>query len=141
MNKICTSIEQSQKLIDLGIDINTADMRYGYIAPYDFSDRMYEGGYDPTPYHKDFFIKNPMFSMEEYDGELYAWSLTALLNIIPKRIKDFNILQIGIAEKVFSIWYDEIGYGVNTELPDITMEFSVDACYEMILKLHELKML
>ena len=26
MNKICTSIEQSQKLIKLGIDVNTADM-------------------------------------------------------------------------------------------------------------------
>ena len=26
MNKICTSIEQSQKLIELGIDVNTADM-------------------------------------------------------------------------------------------------------------------
>lgn len=26
MNKICTSIEQSKKLIELGIDINTADM-------------------------------------------------------------------------------------------------------------------
>jgi len=83
MNKICTSIEQSQKLIDLGIDINTADMRYGYIASYDFSDRMYEGGYDPIPYHKDFFIKNPMFSVEEYDSELYAWSLSALLGLMP----------------------------------------------------------
>jgi hypothetical protein len=41
MNKICTSVEQSKKLIKLGIDINTSDMRYGYIAPYDFSDRMY----------------------------------------------------------------------------------------------------
>jgi hypothetical protein len=26
MNKICTSIEQSKKLIELGIDVNTADM-------------------------------------------------------------------------------------------------------------------
>lgn len=139
MNKICTSIEQSQKLIDLGIDISTADMRYGYIAPYDFSDRMYEGGYDPIPYHKDFFIKNPMFSTEEYDGELYAWSLSALLNIIPKRIKDFNVLRIDIAEKDFSMWYDEIGYGVNTELPDITMECPVDVAFEMICWLKENK--
>ena len=29
MNKdLCTSVEQSQKLIELGIDINTADMHY-----------------------------------------------------------------------------------------------------------------
>ena len=42
MNKICTSLEQSKKLIELGIDVNTADMRYGYIAPYDFSDSIDE---------------------------------------------------------------------------------------------------
>ena len=28
MNKICTSMEQSQKLMELGIDVNTADMYY-----------------------------------------------------------------------------------------------------------------
>ena len=36
-----------------------------------------------------------------------------------------------------SMWYDEIGYGVNTELPDITLESPTDACVEMIIKLHE----
>lgn len=30
MNKICTSIEQSKKLIELGIDINTADFMWEY---------------------------------------------------------------------------------------------------------------
>ena len=30
MNKICTSVEQSKKLIELGIDIKTADMYYSY---------------------------------------------------------------------------------------------------------------
>ena len=28
MSKICTSIKQSQKLIELGINVNTADMDY-----------------------------------------------------------------------------------------------------------------
>ena len=58
---IATSIKQSKKLIKLGIDVNTADMRYGYIAPYNFSDRMYDGGYDEVPYPKDFLKKNPDF--------------------------------------------------------------------------------
>ena len=44
-------------------------------------------------------------------------------------------------EKDFSIWYDEIGYGVNTVLPDITMEEPVDACVGVILELHELNLL
>ena len=141
MNKICTSIEQSKKLIKIGIDVNTADMRYGYITPYDFSDRMYEGGYDEVPYPKDFLKKNPNFSENEYDGELPAWSLSALLGVIPKHIKNTNTLRIDIDEKDFSIWYDEVGCGVNTELPDITMESVVDACYAMIIKLNEQNLL
>ena len=40
-----------------------------------------------------------------------------------------------------SMWYDKIGYGVNTELPDITIEESIDACVELIEKLHGLKIL
>ena len=137
MNKICTSLEQSKKLIKLGIDVNTADMRYGCIAPYDFSDRTYDGGYDEVPYPKDFLKKNPNFSENEYDGELPCWSLAALLSVIPKRIKDYNILRIDISNNDFAIWYDEIGYGVNRELPNIEMKEPVDACVEMILKLKE----
>ena len=136
-NKICTSIEQSKKLMELGIDVNTADMRYGCIAPYDFSDRTYDGGYDEVPYPKDFLKKNPNFSENEYDGELPCWSLAALLSVIPKRIKDYNILRIDISDNDFAIWYDEIGYGVNRELPNIEMKEPVDACVEMILKLKE----
>ena len=88
MFKICTTIEQSKKLIKLGVDVNTADMRYGYIAPYDFSDRMYDGGYDEVPYPKDFLKKNADFSENEYDGELPAWSLSALLGLIPNWTMD-----------------------------------------------------
>ncbi len=32
MNKICTSLEQSQRLIELGIDVNTADMIYNVLG-------------------------------------------------------------------------------------------------------------
>jgi len=31
-SKICTSIEQSKKLIELGIDVNTADMYYQWYS-------------------------------------------------------------------------------------------------------------
>ena len=65
-----------------------------------------------------------------------CWSLAALLKVIPKHIKDYNVFRIDIGDNDFSIWYDEIGFGVNNDLPDITMEEPVDACYEMILNLH-----
>ena len=74
-------------------------------------------------------------------GSIAAWSLAALLDIIPKHIKEYNVLRTDIDEKGFSLWYDEVGYGVNDRLPDITMECPVDACVEMILKLKELKLI
>lgn len=125
MNKICTSIEQSKKLIELGIDVNTADMFWDTAEP----DKR----------------KKPLVGLSEYyDMEHWivpAWSLSALLKFIPKHIKNVNVLRIDIDEKDFSIWYDEIGCGVNIELPDITMENPVDACVEMIIRLHELNLL
>lgn len=135
--KAFTDIEQSKKLAEI-LPIESADMRYGYIAPYDFSDRMYDGGYDDVPYPKDFLMKNPNFSENEYDGSLPCWSLAALFEIIPKYIEDLNRLRIDIDNVDFSIWYDDLnGYGVNDKLPDITLKEPVDACYEMIVKLKE----
>ena len=61
--------------------------------------------------------------------------------VIPKHFKDYNVLRIDISENDFAIWYDKVGCGVNNDLPDITMESAVDACYKMILKLHELNLL
>lgn len=69
-----------------------------------------------------------------------CWSLAALLDIIPKRIKNYA-LRIDINNDFATVYYDEIGYGINNDLPNITTESAVDACYEMILKLHELNLL
>lgn len=75
------------------------------------------------------------------DLDIPCWSLAALLDIIPKHIKDYNILRIDISENDTSIWYDEIGYGVNNDLPDITKDNPVDACYEIIIRLNKLNLL
>lgn len=127
MNKICTSIEQSHKLINLDIDISTSDMRYGYVAPYEFSDSMYDGGYDPIPYHKDFFIKNPMFSMEEYDGELFAWSLTALFKILPYSSR----LERGSSTELYCVTLPN-----ELKSSDWYIE-PIDAVFEMVVWLKE----
>lgn len=62
MNKICTSLEQSKKLIELGIDVETSDMLYldGAEAWLDVKDGTLE------------------------EGDIPAWSLSALLGLIPK---------------------------------------------------------
>jgi len=129
MNKICTSIEQSKKLMELGLDVNTADMIY---QPTMDIDSMSNVGFDKIP------LCFPFNRVKECNIQyLPAWSLSALLRIIPKHIKDFNVLRIDIGEKDFAIWYDEIGYGVNTELPNITTECPIDACFEMVCWLLE----
>jgi hypothetical protein len=67
MNKICTSIEQSLKLIELGIDVNTADMYY--------PNRV--GGHNyPLPI--EYKMGLPLLSQE-----IPAWSLSALLGLMP----------------------------------------------------------
>ena len=70
MNNICTSIEQSNKLIELGIDVNTADM---YHAP-----------------DANVIVAEPYIMKTEdetiipaYKGAIPAWSLTALLELMP----------------------------------------------------------
>ena len=78
MTKICTSIEQSKKLIELGIDRNTADMCYKCLGedPYDLIVRPY------SDWKEEYKVL-----LKSGDAKVYpAWSLTALLKLIPKSI-------------------------------------------------------
>jgi hypothetical protein len=63
MNKICTSIEQSKKLIELGIDRKSSDMFYWYDE-----NIIRIGGHEAQ---SEFF-------------DIPAWSLSALLGLMPK---------------------------------------------------------
>ena len=135
--KAYTDINQSKKLAEI-LPLDSADI---ILILKENSELT---SYPIIRNYSEFYNHLRKFGLEEkLIKHMYipAWSLAALFNIIPKKIKDFNVLRIDISENDFAIWYDEIGYGVNTELPDITMESAIDACYEMILKLHELKML
>ncbi len=64
MTKLCTTIEQSKKLIELGLDVNTADMMW-------FDDGLGEliemVGCNPTT-----------------SDDIPAWSLSTLLMLMPK---------------------------------------------------------
>lgn len=65
MNKICTSIEQSKKLIELGIDVNTADMYWWHTSLRYYLEAMDDGDFN------------------EEEGHVRAWSLSALLGLMP----------------------------------------------------------
>lgn len=133
--KSYTDLEQSKKLAKI-LPIESADMRYGYIAPYDYSDRMYDGGYDEVPYPKDFLKKNPDFSENEYDGELPCWSLASLLDILPYP----SLAQHASGLWSLVAWVDKVeAYSVGDSVCGYDNE--IDACVAMIEKLHEEKLL
>ena len=75
MNKICTSIEQSKKLIELGIDVKSADM---------FWDTLFA--------KKPEAQVNNHHYIDEYDDEhrVPAWSLSALLRLMPPYLFEFE---------------------------------------------------
>ena len=114
MNKICTSVEQSRKLIELGIDTDTADMLWTY----DFTVNDINGVNVISKYLKP----------EEKD--IPAWSLTALMNVLDR----------GALFKTPKGWACQF----YIEYKAITGNYysnPVDACFEIVLKFHELKML
>lgn len=124
-----TDLPQSKKLAEI-LPLESADMCYGYIAPYEFSDRMYEGGFDDVPYPKDFLKKNPNFSEEEYDGKFPCWSLAALLSVIPE--VSLNTFKGG----KWNAMIQSDGKMIYADKDN-----PIDACYEMIIHLHEQKLL
>ena len=103
MNKICTSIEQSKKLIELGIDVNTADIIYNIL------DESYIRHDTPIDkYHKP------------------AWSLTALMSLIP----NFNMFKRTIVCRIET----------TNHLIDKACD-PIDATFEMVCWLLENKMI
>lgn len=125
--KSYTDLPQSKKLAEI-LPLESADMVYQSIE-----DEYGDGEWESIPRNHSLNIG--------YDNDVRCWSLAALLNVIPKHIDEFNVLRIDISTNDFAIWYDKIGFGVNNDLPDITRESAVDACFEMIIHLHEQKLL
>ena len=137
MNKICTSIEQSKKLIELGIDVSTADMLWTY----DFVVNDING----------LNVISEQLKPEEND--IPAWSLSALLGLMPKSIKGitasdeaagwpqyFYYPRLLLTDKeMWQCIYKEYN-GAGASKCWTIGESPIDACVEMILKLHELNL-
>ena len=131
MSKNCTDIEQSQKLIELGIDVNTADMMWDDWSLIDEGWKLSVGYYPEIE--------------KDYGRKCYpAWSLSALLSVIPQEIFDGEYI-INITEGLDDKWiltYDHCEnryhsyYGLSSGADNL-----VDACVAMIEKLYKRKML
>ena len=129
MNKICTSIEQSKKLIELGIDINTADMHYSTWTI------LNEGEYILSPNQGETIEE----LQEDYGNQVIpAWSLSALIQVLPITIVDSwtdYCLMLDIKAKMPR--YVKYGDIYHPEFPwDFKKQSLLDSVVESIFWLH-----
>ena len=125
--KSYTDIDQSKKLAEI-LPLESADM---YYEP--------STGYCTEPSEVRFGdIKYA------HPRSIRCWSLAALLEQFPYELCDdygnSSYLQINKEDDVYQLEYTD-PYGDFESIETDRYEHFVDACYEMILKLHELKML
>ena len=111
MTKICTDLKQSRKLVELGIEPNTADM---YFEP--------SVGFRTEP--SEIKVGDIKYA---HPRSVPAWSLSALLELMPITcdvIKDFHNLYYcsnKFADNSFDNWH------LTT-----ACKTSIDAAYEMV---------
>ena len=121
MNKFCTTIEQSKKLIELGIDRKSSDMYYWCGSD------LRIGGYKAQD--------------EEFD--IPAWSLSALLELIPPYLGEFGEgIDFGFGKAMNGKWYSAhyLQYFQNGDVDSVktvTGDTAVDAVFEMVCWLKE----
>ena len=138
MTKICTDLQQSKRLIKLGIDINTANMYWK---------RSNFNGDSSWKYH----IKRAAFPMEFFKSKDYvpAWSADALSNLLPPYLFEF---ERGIDLNIYpnlngkgwhcSYMPNCIENMKKDKFKQITNGATIiDAMFEMIIRLHELNLL
>ena len=113
--KAYTDIEQSKKLAKI-LPLESADMRFCF--SHTLSGRTI-GHY-------------PMIGREPSSGTIPCWSLSALLNVLPKIVNN-ETLFVETSPSLWHIGYRNVYIARGVDL--------IDTCYKLILKLHELKLL
>ena len=127
ITKICTDIDQSKKLAEI-LPHESADMSY---RPYREEGGIPDYESDLCPYRFASWCGFP------------CWSLAALLNVIPVTCDDgkhcLSLINSNPNGNVdWLCCYEDCNGNLLMECYGINQ---VDACYEMILKLHEQKLL
>lgn len=124
--KAFTDLEQSKKL---------AEIRPPESANMHYIKHSLENFYNPMPF---------MGKYSKIQDEIPCWSLAALLDVLPKEIEIDGQRYAPCLFPVKSKWLLKLWYNSNYTFTSPIAIFSdnpVDACYEMLLKLHELNLL
>ena len=138
MVKSYTDLEQSKKLVEI-LPLESADMHYSTWT-------ILDGEFIVSP-NQGSTIED---LQEDYGNQIIpCWSLAALLGVLPivytnnkKEVCGPLHIDITDSETPFALWYvNPLHKGSIVELQTKEYDNLVDACYEMIIKLHELNLL
>lgn len=123
--KAFTSLEQSKKLAEI-LPIESSDMNFHkiQIAKSLYGEPIYEYEIDLRSYNQ---------IIDWTKDTIPCWSLAALLDVLPKSDLVKNSEETWLVHS----WVNDYPWSVEVE------EYSnpVDACYNMIIRLHELNLL
>lgn len=137
MIKSCTDLSQSKTLSKI-LPLESADMEYLTIKETDTLVGV-------VPFIKDDSeVDNSAYS-HTYD-RIACWSLAALLNVLPDNEHVSTTISRGSwkidpVKYLPNIWWCEYEDTKNQTEFNISADNQVDACYEMVIKLHEQKLL
>lgn len=124
--KAYTSLEQSKILAEF-LPFESADMCIGnYVGK--------SGKVDGTNVH--YYPKGESFGAPEI---IYGWSLAALLNVLPDTITSNDGIAFGLNVKKNIIEYSNPSLYLIYK--SVKADNLIDACVEMIERLHELNLL
>jgi len=116
--KSYTDIEQSKKLAEI-LPLESADMYWWYSGKRYYIEAIDDGDFNEK-------------------GDIRAWSLSALLKCLSEIKPHVYTPVLFPSEGKWILQFAEYGHG---NVCEVTCDNPVDACYEMILKLHELNLL
>jgi len=143
--KSYTDLEQSKKLAEI-LPLESADMHYGNFSPKGLG-YEYEFRVGLTSYIKEIKVYEELkesYKIKDYNGivawrVIPCWSLAALLGVLQKAAYSIDEDADVVLDSYKTV---EWRLGINnSDLRLITEPNPIDACYEMIIKLHELKKL
>ena len=113
MNKICTSIEQSKKLLELGININTADMIHNVLG--------------------ESYVRHDT-PIDKYHTP--AWSLSALLGILSEQMYFLDEDgRISLSSYKGNRWNITSINAIDKK--PLEADYPLDAAFEMVVWLKE----
>ena len=119
--KSYTDLKQSKKLAEI-LPFESADMYY----PWDIDSKS--------------FLSIPIIKDDSYyvQGSIDCWSLTALLKYLSEIEPQIYTPTLFPSEGKWILHFVEYGHGIVCKA---SCDNPIDACYEIILKLNELKLI